>query len=92
MDRDRASRAPGAQGGIHRAPLSLGAGETLKLHLFLDRSMIELFANGRRCLTSRIYPHRPHDSLGVKLFASSGDARLKSLEVWPLKSIWPSKS
>ena len=82
-------RAPEAQGGVHRAPLSLSEGETLKLHLFLDRSMLELFANGRRCLTSRIYPIRPDDSLGIKLFASSGGARLKSLEAWPLKSIWP---
>lgn len=89
VNRERASRDPEAQGGVHRAPLSLSAGETLKLHLFLDRSMLELFANRRRCLTSRIYPIRPDDSLDIKLFASGGGARLKSLEAWQLKSIWP---
>jgi beta-fructofuranosidase len=89
VDRERASQDPEAQGGVQRAPLSLDADETLKLHLFLDRSMVELFANERRCLTSRIYPSPPYDSLGVKLFASGGDARLKSLDVWSLKSVWP---
>ncbi len=37
------------------APLPLAAGEPLDLRIFLDRSVVEVFANGR-CLTTRLYP------------------------------------
>ena len=46
------------------APFELGEGETLRLHIFLYRSVLEVFANGRQCLTQRIYPTRA-DSLGL---------------------------
>jgi len=72
---------------IHKAPLSLDGHGRLRLHLFLDRSVLEVFANEHTCLASRIYPTRP-DSLGVDLFARRGQVRLKSLEVWEMRSIW----
>ena len=50
----------GTQGGA----FALAEGETLKLQVFLDASVIEIFANDRVCLTSRIYPSRS-DSLGL---------------------------
>jgi beta-fructofuranosidase len=65
----------------------LPPGEGLKLHIFLDRSIIEIFANERACLTSRVYPTRP-DSLGLALFARGGKAVLKSLDVWKMAGIW----
>ena len=40
-------------GGI----VKLGPNEPLRLHIFVDRSVIEVFANGRACLTARVYPH-----------------------------------
>jgi beta-fructofuranosidase len=57
--------------------------DRLRLHVFLDRSVIEIFANDYTCLTSRIYPTRA-DSLGLRAF---GDG-LKSLDVWEMRSIW----
>jgi beta-fructofuranosidase len=72
-----------AQGG----PFALADGEPLRLHLFLDRSLLEVYANGRFCLTSRIYPTRA-DSLGLRLFAGGGAARLSRLDVWLMSSIW----
>ena len=48
---------------VQAAPLELRSGERLKLRVFLDRTMLEVFANGRQCLTQRIYPTRG-DSLG----------------------------
>jgi beta-fructofuranosidase len=67
--------------------LSLDGHGRLRLHIFLDRSVLEVFANEHTCLASRIYPTRP-DSLGVDLFARRGQVRLKSLEVWEMGSIW----
>lgn len=55
------------------ALFALAPGETLRLRLFLDRSVLEVFANERQCLTQRLYPSRS-DSLGVRLFARGGSA------------------
>jgi beta-fructofuranosidase len=63
------------------------AGELLKLHIFLDRSVLEVFVNGRYYLASRVYPER-HDSLGLELFASRGRVKVRSLDIWHLASIW----
>jgi beta-fructofuranosidase len=69
------------------APLKPGGPEGLKLHIFFDRSVIEVFANDYLCLTSRIYPTRD-DSLGVEFFAAGGDAIITSVDIWEIKSIW----
>lgn len=71
---------------MQRAPLALGADEPLKLQVFLDRSIIEVFANGRLCLTKRIYPDAA--SLGTSFFAWEGKATLRSLDVWNMASAW----
>lgn len=73
-----------AQGG----PFELDSGTTLRLHIFLDRSVVEIFANGWCCLTSRIYPTRP-DSLAIKPYVKGGHVLLKSLDVWQMNPIWP---
>lgn len=62
-------------------------GEVLTLHIFLDRSVVEVFVNGRCYLASRIYPQYP-DSLGLELFARKGRVGVKSLDIWHLASIW----
>ncbi len=69
-------------------PVKLDAGEPLSLRVFIDRSIIEVFANDRQCLTIRAYPDRD-DSSRVSLFARGGAARLRSLDCWQMRSIWP---
>jgi beta-fructofuranosidase len=65
------------------APFALAPGEPLRLRVFLDRSVLEVFANGRQCLTQRIYPTRP-DSLRVALFARGAGVRVSLLEAWDM--------
>lgn len=67
--------------------LDLEITDTLELRVFLDASALEVFAHGR-AISTRIYPTRP-DSLGIGVFADGGRAILASLEVWPMRSIWP---
>lgn len=67
---------------VHRIALPLD-GESLSLRVFLDRSVVEVFANERACLTARIYPERP-DSTGIALFAEDGAARLLGLRAWDM--------
>ncbi len=61
--------------------------ELLKLRVFIDRSVVEVFVNGRQYLAMRVYPGR-QDSKGVSLYAQGQDAVLKGLDSWQMKSIW----
>jgi sucrose-6-phosphate hydrolase SacC (GH32 family) len=65
------------------APFELKPDEPLRLRVFLDRSVLEVFANGRQCLTQRIYPSRG-DSLGVTLVARGGSVKVTSLDAWEM--------
>jgi fructan beta-fructosidase len=59
----------------------------VKLHIFVDWSSVEVFADyGRAVITDQIFPNPASD--GLALFAKGGSAKLVSLEVWPLRSIW----
>ena len=69
-------------------PIDLPDGDALTLRVFVDRSIVEVFANDRQCLTVRVYPER-EDSVGVSAFARGGGARLVSMEAWQMRSIWP---
>ena len=71
---------------IQAAPFSLKSGETLSLRIFLDRSILEVFANDRQCVTQRIYPTLP-DSLGVALFSQGGKTIIESIEAWDINAI-----
>lgn len=87
IDRKRSSEGPGVDRDPRGGPLHLAVNEVLDLHIFLDRSIIEVYVNGKMCITSRVYPTRP-DSLGVIPFARGGDAELRSLDIWRMDSIW----
>jgi beta-fructofuranosidase len=88
LDRQLSSLSPDVQQGVLQARLQLEKAENLRLHVFLDRSVIEVFANERCSLAARIYPSRP-DSLGIRLFSTRAGAHLVSLDVWQMQPIWP---
>ncbi|SFF03703.1 Sucrose-6-phosphate hydrolase SacC, GH32 family [Paenibacillus algorifonticola] len=85
VDRTKSSidpdvRVDGIQGGY----VDLN-GENLKLHIFLDRSVIEAFANYKKKLTTRVYVGR-YDSLGLQVWADK-DITVKSMEVWNMNAL-----
>ena len=61
--------------------------EPLKLRVFVDKSVVEVFANGKQCVAMRVYPGRK-DSVGVSLRAQGNDAELKSLSAWQMENIY----
>jgi beta-fructofuranosidase len=63
--------------------VDLREGETLKLRVFLDGPILEVFANDRECVTQQIFPALP-ESRGVKLCARGGTARLVTGNAWHL--------
>jgi beta-fructofuranosidase len=76
----------GMSGGFFR----LMPGESLKLHVFLDGSVMEVFPNnGLACLTERIYSRR--DSLGVGVYALGGEAKVLSMDIWEVMPISPNR-
>ena len=79
---DVRSRAP------ETAPVFIAPDELLKLRVFIDRSVVEVFVNGRQCVAVRVYPGR-EDSVGVSLRSQGCDAQLHSLDAWQMRSIWP---
>ena len=68
---------------IERAPFELKAGEPLKLRVFVDKSVVEVYANDRQAIGRRVYPTRP-ESVGVKLFSSGGEARFTAVKAWEM--------
>ena len=62
----------------------LDLGETLKLRILLDGSVLEVIANGRTSIISRMYPSSAENQ-GVGVI---GSAALISLDIWELSSIW----
>jgi fructan beta-fructosidase len=67
-----------------RVPLQEGK---LRLHIFLDKSIMEVFANdGSTVLTAQLFPGSGHD--GIEFFSENGATRIPAAKVWPLKSVW----
>jgi beta-fructofuranosidase len=81
---DVLSRAP------ETAPFHLPPGENLKLRIFIDKSVIEVFVNSRQCASVRVYPGRA-DSLGVSVMAQGQEASLINVDAWQMKSIYGGK-
>lgn len=68
---------------IERAPLELAAGEPLKLRVFVDNSVVEVFANDRQAIGRRVYPEQP-DSVGIKIFNKNGPTPVRVLKAWEM--------
>lgn len=76
-----ASRAP------ETAPVTLDKEETLKLRIFIDKSVVEVFVNGKQCVAARVYPGL-EDSLGISFKAQGSESVIKSIDAYQMKSIY----
>jgi len=82
VDTTRSSQGEGPK-SVEAGPFELAGGEPLKLRVFVDRSVVEVFANDRQAVMRRIYPTRA-DSRGVILFARGGAAQVVRAEAWDM--------
>ncbi|MBI5685850.1 MAG: GH32 C-terminal domain-containing protein [Verrucomicrobia bacterium] len=82
LDTNKSSLAEGPK-KIEAAPFALKPGELLTLRVFVDRSVVEVFANDRQAALRRIYPCRP-DSVGVSVFANGGAAKVRQVKAWQM--------
>ncbi len=90
VDKSKSSSNQSADRKMQSGPLELAEGEPLRLHIFLDGSVIEIFANDRACLTARVYPEGAR-SLGLGLFSIGGKAKITSWEAWEMRPISPNR-
>ena len=79
---DISSRPP------ENAPLPLRQDGIVELRIFIDRSMVEVFADSQQFAAVRVCPQR-EDSRGVSIFAKGDRIILNSLECWQMKAISP---
>lgn len=69
------------------APLALDKEKPkLGLRIFIDHSVLEVFANETVCATKIISPLDASASLEIR--AQRNTARAKLVQVWPMKTIW----
>jgi beta-fructofuranosidase len=78
---DVRSRAP------ETGPVFVAPDEPLKLRVFIDKSVVEVFANGRQCVAMRVYPGR-EDSIGVSLRSQGQDSKLSAFNAWQMRNIY----
>ncbi|HTB83682.1 MAG TPA: glycoside hydrolase family 32 protein [Candidatus Sulfotelmatobacter sp.] len=70
-----------------KAPLLLAKGERkLTLRIFIDRSVLEVFANETVCVTKIIAPLDANPTLTIR--ADGGPAVAKQMQSWPMHTIW----
>jgi len=68
-------------------PFKLKEGEDLTLRIFIDKNLIEVFANDRQAAVG--WHDYDADDLHVSLFSKGGDLKVKSVSVWKMNSIYP---
>jgi len=62
-------------------------GESFKLHIFIDKALIQAYANDQKTITTWAYPSLS-TSKGLQVWADDPGARIKSIQVWEMKSIY----
>lgn len=72
--------------GTIEAPFEVRNGENLTLRVFIDKNLVEVFANNRQ---AAVFAHRHiRAKPNARLFATGGDAVIDSAKAWKIKSIY----
>ena len=69
-----------------RVTLEINDCKKLNLHIFIDRSIIEIYANDRICMTARLFPQNER-SLYMKLCGKG--SCFKNIDMWNIESTNP---
>lgn len=89
MEIDTSSSTLSGDVAIHPAEgqeLFLAPDEPIDLHIFVDKSIVEVFAGNKAVVSVRAYPSR-EDSRTVSVLSKGRDA-VVSYEAWEMDSIY----
>jgi len=91
LDNSRSSLSPDVNARVpETAYVRLEKGEPVELHIFIDRSIVEVFVNGRQYVAELVHPSLK-ESVGVSIRAQGQDAVLRSLDAWQMVSLYHDK-
>jgi beta-fructofuranosidase len=69
------------------APFTLADGENLTLRVFIDKNLVEVFANDRQAVMNA--PKLISlDNTGARLFSEGGEVKVESATSWKMKSVY----
>ena len=72
--------------GTIEAPFQVRRGEDLTLRVFIDKNLVEVFANDRQAAA---FAHKHiRKNPNIRLFAKDGDAAIRSIKAWKMKTIY----
>jgi len=72
--------------GTVNAPFELKQGEDMTLRVFIDKNLVEIFANDRQAVA---FAHkRSHALANIRLFSIGSDLKVKKVTAWKMKSIY----
>ena len=79
-------KTPGYQKGFgFRTDSALASGLPVTLHVFVDRSIIEVYVNG---MAGTALVYAPADAIGLELFTEPGAGKLTAFDIWQMQSMW----
>jgi sucrose-6-phosphate hydrolase SacC (GH32 family) len=70
-----------------RGPSYIPKGQPVRMHVFLDKLLVETFINGQTCTTHAQDRNPCYD--GMDLFSEGGVARCTKLEIWNMERAEP---
>ncbi len=86
IERSNSSINPSTPKGTVSTLFQPVEGQPLDLHIFLDGSVLEVFINEEKALSTRIYPENA-ESVELDLFTQGGTANIQSLDIWAMKNM-----
>ena len=84
IERSRSSLEPGVRRQDVHAHLELDRDEPLRLRVLLDASVLEVYANDRLCLSTRVYPTLAESTLGSVFVEGTSTVELQGWEMGPI--------
>ena len=76
-------------GGVVDVPFELKKGEDLTLRIFIDKCIIDVFANDRQAVM--VWDDNKPEEVGFSLFSKGGEVTVKDIKAWTIKSIYDKK-
>jgi sucrose-6-phosphate hydrolase SacC (GH32 family) len=75
------------QVGTVTAPFALAEGEELELRVFIDKNLVEVFANGRQAALSALETFTAKN-VYARLFTVGSDLQVDNVTTWKMKTIY----
>ncbi|WP_164905457.1 GH32 C-terminal domain-containing protein [Flavobacterium sufflavum] len=85
IDQSNSSKIDLIEKRIEIGEINLKNRKTIKIHLFIDGSVVEGFINDKDAFTTRIFP-KFANSNEIEIFLENGNILIKKLNFWKLKS------